>query len=149
MTDIVDKETRSKMMSNIKGKNTRQEVMVTNLLREAGLYFLTHIKDLPGKPDIVLPGYRFLFFINGCFWHGHKCSLFKMPSTNKEFWEKKITGTINRDRSAYALLLSSGWRIGIIWECFLRVKKSNTPESLRSLMIEWIKGSDNFYQTSI
>lgn len=100
MTDIFPKDKRSKIMSNIKGKDTKPEMIVRSLLHKLGYRFRVHRKDLPGKPDIVLPKYKTVIFVHGCYWHRHKdCSRGKsQPSTNKEFWERKFQGTVERDK---------------------------------------------------
>lgn len=89
MTDVVDKATRSRMMAGIKGKDTKPEMLIRSELHRRGFRFRKNVKDLPGKPDIVLPKYRAVIMVNGCFWHGHGCRLFKWPSTRPEFWREK------------------------------------------------------------
>lgn len=125
MADIVDKETRSRMMSGIRGKNTKPEMIVRRALHKAGYRYRLHAKDLPGKPDIVLPKYRTVIFVHGCFWHHHDCKNFKWPKTREEFWRKKIEGNVKRDKRAYAALEALGWKVVIIWECETREKKDN------------------------
>ena len=117
MVDIVDSATRSRMMSNIKGRNTKPELLIRSLLHAQGFRFRIHRKDLPGKPDIVLPKYKAIIFIHGCFWHGHQnCRLFKLPGSRTEFWEAKISKNQDNDLKTKELLLNSGWRICTIWE---------------------------------
>lgn len=147
--DIVDPATRSRMMSRIRGKNTKPELIIRKLLHAAGLRFRLHRKDLPGKPDIVLPRYGFAIFVNGCFWHGHQCSLFRMPSTNSEFWQNKIGGNMERDKQRIRQLVEAGWRVGVVWECSLRGKKCEDLNVLQQLMLDWIHGKDDFYQTDM
>ncbi|MBZ0261714.1 MAG: very short patch repair endonuclease [Hyphomicrobiales bacterium] len=120
MVDVVDKATRSRMMSGIRAKNTRPEIMIRKALHGAGLRFRLHYKSLPGKPDIVLPKYRTALFVNGCFWHGHQCSVFKWPKTRTKFWKDKITGNVARDQKSLAMLRAMGWRTQTIWECEIR-----------------------------
>lgn len=120
LVDVVDKATRSRMMSGIRAKNTRPEMMIRKALHGAGLRFRLHDKKLPGKPDIVLPKYRTVLFVNGCFWHGHECSLFKWPKTRTKFWKEKITGNVVRDQKSLAVLRTMGWRTQTIWECEIR-----------------------------
>lgn len=117
MADIVDKATRSRMMSGIRGKDTKPEIIVRKALHKAGYRFRLHRKDLPGNPDIVLPKYRTVIFVHGCFWHGHMCKNFRWPKTRPEFWREKIEANIARDRRAVLQLLSAGWRIIELWEC--------------------------------
>lgn len=105
-------------MSAIKGRDTKPEVLVRKLLHELGYRFRIQRKDLPGKPDIVLPKYKTAIFINGCFWHRHKgCKYASTPSTNSNFWEKKFAANVERDIRNYAALKEQGWNVLIIWEC--------------------------------
>ncbi len=118
--DIVDKKTRSRMMSAIRGKNTRIELLVRRYLFKQGFRFRIHDPKLPGKPDIVLPRYKTVIQIHGCFWHAHDCSLFKMPSSNIQSWENKFEKNKANDRKSHLMLSNSGWRILTVWECALR-----------------------------
>lgn len=122
MTDIVDPSTRSRMMSGIRGKNTRPEIIVRQALHRAGFRFRLHRKDLPGKPDIVLPKYHAVIFVHGCFWHGHDCRYFKVPKTRTDFWLSKIIANTRRDRIQEDALRSAGWSVFTVWECELRDK---------------------------
>ena len=105
------------MMSGIKGKNTKPEILVRKALHKAGYRFRLHDKKLPGKPDIVLPKYRTVILVHGCFWHGHDCKYFKWPKTRPEFWRKKIEGNKARDARHVAKLENDGWVVKVIWEC--------------------------------
>ena len=127
-------------MSGIRGKNTKPEILVRKLLHAAGFRFRLHRKDLPGKPDIVVPKYKVAIFVNGCFWHGHEnCHLFRLPKSNTEFWEAKIAGNIKRDKKKQAELLDSGWRVLVIWECALKGKLKLRDSELDEAMIKFIK----------
>ena len=108
MVDVVDTATRSRMMAGIKGKNTKPEKLVRSLLHRQGFRFRLNVRDLPGKPDIVLPRYRAVIFVNVCFWHGHDCSRFKWPKTRTEFWRKKIEGNRTNDPKVTQTLLAEG-----------------------------------------
>ncbi|WP_461640011.1 very short patch repair endonuclease [Labilibaculum euxinus] len=133
MTDTHSKETRSYNMSRIKGKNTKPELVVRKFLFANGFRYRLHAKNLPGKPDIVLPKYKTVIFVNGCFWHGHQnCKYFVPPKTRTEWWLQKITNTQNRDRQAQTELQSLGWRVITIWECELKPKK--VEERLNALI---------------
>ena len=133
MTDVHNKATRSFNMSQIKGKNTKPEMLVRKFLFANGFRYRLHEPKLPGKPDIVLPKYKTVIFVNGCFWHGHKgCSYFVLPKTRTEWWLQKIKGTMTRDKAAEVALNVMGWRIMTIWTCEL--KKSNIEGSLMSLV---------------
>lgn len=136
MVDVVDSATRSRMMSGIRGKNTKPEWLVRKGLHTLGFRYRLHVKELPGKPDIVLPKYRAAVFVHGCFWHGHCCPLFKWPSTRREFWRKKIEGNVTRDQRATQALIESGWRVATIWECGLRCKGG--PEAAVEQLSAWL-----------
>src|SRR5688500_10382992 len=111
MADIVSRETRSRMMPGIKGKNTRPEKLLRSGLFARGFRFRLHRRDLPGNPDIVFPSRKAVVFVNGCFWHGHSCHLFKSPSSNTAFWQKKIETNQQVDERSRLRLLASGWRV--------------------------------------
>ena len=105
-------------MSRIKGKDTRPEIVVRSILHRLGYRFRLHRKDLPGKPDIVLPKHETVIFVNGCFWHRHKrCPQATTPKSNTAFWEKKFADTVKRDRKQQRILKEAGWRVLILWEC--------------------------------
>ncbi len=121
MTDVHDKRTRSFNMSKIKGKNTKPEVLVRKFFHKNGYRYRLNDPKLPGKPDIVLPKYKTVIFINGCFWHGHEnCKYFVVPKTKTEWWLDKINGTKQRDLLKIKALETLGWRIIVIWECELK-----------------------------
>lgn len=110
-------------MSHVKSKNTKPEVLVRRFLFAHGFRFRLYRKDLPGKPDIVLPKYKTAIFINGCFWHGHEnCKYAKLPETNHEFWLNKINGNVQRDITTSDRLAEMGWRVFTIWQCELKPK---------------------------
>lgn len=111
-------EQRSRCMSHIHSKNTKPEILVRKELFRRGYRYRINVCNLPGKPDIVLPKYKTVIFVNGCFWHGHEgCKYFVLPKTNAIFWENKIRQTQQRDASAILALHSMGWRAFTIWEC--------------------------------
>lgn len=121
MADVHDKVTRSRNMAAIKGKNTKPEVWLRKELFKRGFRYRLHRKDLPGKPDIVLPRYKTVIFVNGCFWHLHEgCRYFKLPKSNTEFWRSKILGNKERDLRNHRTLASSGWQVIIVWECAIK-----------------------------
>jgi DNA mismatch endonuclease, patch repair protein len=139
--DIVSSQTRSRMMSGIRGKDTRPEILVRRLLHAAGLRFRLHRRDLPGIPDIVLPKYRAAIFVHGCYWHVHKgCHFFKMPGSNVDFWRRKLESNQARDRHNVKLLLKDGWRVLVIWECLLR--QPPAVGDIGARIIEWILGAE-------
>ncbi len=123
MADRVAKEIRSYNMSQIHNKNTKPEEIVRKYLFSKGFRYRKNDTRLPGKPDIVLPKYRTVIFVNGCFWHMHEgCKYFVWPENNAEFWRNKIMSNVDRDKRNYDLLQQHGWRIIVIWECELRTK---------------------------
>ncbi len=120
MTDRITRQHRSWNMSRIRGSDTKPEITVRSCLHQFGYRFRLHRKDLPGKPDIVLPKYKLVIFVNGCFWHRHSgCRYAYTPKSRQDFWKKKFTDTIARDKRHYQKLRTEGWRIIIVWECAL------------------------------
>lgn len=132
MADTVSKEKRSEIMSHVTGKETKPEIMVRKYLFARGLRYRKNVKQLPGTPDIVFPKYKTAVFVNGCFWHGHKgCKYSHLPSTNIEYWEKKITDNLERDERKTRELEKLGYRILIVWQCQLKPNiKIETLEAL-------------------
>ena len=121
MADVVDRETRSRMMAAIRTRHTAPEVRVRRYLYAAGLRYRLHVDDLPGVPDIVLPRYRTVIFVHGCFWHQHsRCAKAKLPTTNRSFWAEKLAGNARRDRLAGQALRGEGWSVLTVWECETR-----------------------------
>ena len=125
MSDTMTPEQRSRCMAAIHGKDTKPEVLVRKFLFAKGLRFRVCDRKLPGKPDIVLPKYKTVIFIDGCFWHGHEgCKYYRLPHTNVDFWRSKIKTNILRDRRNDTDLTNAGWRVIRIWECEIRNKAS-------------------------
>lgn len=121
MTDVFDKKKRSEIMSSVKSKDTKPEIIVRKLLHSMGYRFRVHREDLPGTPDIVLPKYKAVIFVHGCFWHGHEgCPRAKLPRTNMEFWEVKIAKNMARDAEAVQNLSRMGWKSLVIWTCEIK-----------------------------
>jgi DNA mismatch endonuclease (patch repair protein) len=121
MTDIVSPEKRSQMMSGIRSKNTKPELIIRSWLHRHGYRYRLHRKDLPGKPDIVLPGRRCAIFVHGCFFHHHEgCRLAYVPKTRTEWWQEKFTRNVERDTLAIQELENDGWRVLVVWECQVR-----------------------------
>ena len=120
MADIVSPEVRSRMMSGIRGKDTKPEMIVRRGLHALGFRYTLHNRKLPGSPDLVLPKYKAVIFVHGCFWHGHDCHLFKWPKTRPDFWRRKILSNQERDQKAIKQLETDGWRTFVIWECYFR-----------------------------
>ncbi len=129
MADVVSPAKRSQMMSGIKGKNSQPEMLVRKALFAMGHRFRLHRRDLPGTPDIAMPGRKIAIFVHGCFWHAHRgCKYAKTPSTRTEFWTTKLQGNVDRDRRAADKLAEMGWRVLNVWECSMR-----TPEAIAGL----------------
>lgn len=133
MADVHTPEQRSYNMSRIHNNDTKPEELVRKYLFSHGLRYRKNDTRLPGKPDIVLPKYKAVIFVNGCFWHGHEgCRYFVWPQNNAEFWREKITRNIQRDRKNHQLLTEQGWQVIVIWECEL--KKDRRYETLEHLV---------------
>ena len=125
MADVHEPETRSYNMSQIKATDTKPEMIVRRFLHANGFRYRLHVKDLPGKPDLVLPKYNSVIFVHGCFWHVHEeCDYFKLPQTNTEFWEKKLYRNKKRDENHIQKLREMGWNVIVVWECELKPGKS-------------------------
>lgn len=142
MPDIVDPATRSRMMSGIRGKNTRPEITVRLLLHHRGFRYRLNVTSLPGKPDIVLPRYRAVILVNGCFWHWHACHLFKWPSTRPEWWRIKLMRTREVDQANLEALQEAGWRVAIVWECALKGRERLDPEDVADQLGYWLRSGD-------
>ena len=118
MADVFTPEKRSAIMARIKGQNTKPEILVRKLVHSLGYRFRLHKHKLPGKPDLVLPRFEKVIFVHGCFWHGHvACSRATLPSTNVDFWQKKILGNTTRDAKVKRELKRSGWQVLVVWQC--------------------------------
>lgn len=137
MADNHSKEVRSKNMSHIRSTNSKPEEIVRKYLFSKGFRYRKNVRTLPGCPDIVLPKYNTVIFVNGCFWHKHDCGRFVWPASNIEYWIPKINRNIERDAENYKKLTGMGWRVLIVWECEL--KKKVREERLERL-IKAIKG---------
>ena len=138
-SDIVPATVRSRMMSGIRGKNTKPELAIRSALHRRGFRFRLHRRDLPGKPDLVFTRLNAVLFVHGCFWHGHDCHLFRWPKSREEFWREKIGKNIERDRRQRLALAEAGWRIGTVWECALKGKTSLPFESVVDQCAIWLK----------
>ena len=141
MADVVDKATRSRMMSGIRGRNTRPELELRQALHSLGLRYRLHVGDLPGRPDIVFPRFRAVLQVHGCFWHRHDgCKFATTPGTNKEFWSAKFLKNVKRDGQTRDLLDRMGWRTAVVWECAVRTKGAS---AIASRLREWLEGSES------
>lgn len=134
MADNLTKEVRSMNMSHIRSKNSKPEEIVRKFLFANGFRYLKNVKSLPGCPDIVLPKYHTVIFVNGCFWHKHNCSRFVWPTSNQEYWRQKILHNVERDKRNTDLLQQTGWKVLVVWECELKTK--NRSETLQRVIAE-------------
>ena len=137
MADNHSKEVRSKNMSHIRSINSKPEEIVRKYLFSKGFRYRKNVRTLPGCPDIVLPKYHTVIFVNGCFWHKHDCGRFVWPSSNTEYWIPKIKRNVERDKQNHKKLIDMGWKVLIIWECEL---KKNVCEDRLERLIKKIKG---------
>lgn len=138
MVDIVDSATRSRMMSGIRGRDTKPERLIRSQLHRKGFRFRINRRDLPGKPDIVFPVLNAVVMVHGCFWHGHDCPLFRLPGTRTEFWAQKIGRNRMNDAKVERSLLDAGWRIAVVWECALRGRGGDIPSTVEALAA-WLR----------
>lgn len=139
MADNHSKEVRRMNMSHIRSTNTKPEEIVRKYLFSKGLRYRKNVRSLPGKPDIVLRKYKTVIFVNGCFWHKHDCGRFVMPSSNIEYWSKKINGNVERDKANIQLLEEQGWKVLVIWEC--QLKKTVLENNLNILYLKIMGGN--------
>lgn len=137
MSDIFSSEKRSNIMSKISGKNTKPEILIRKFLFSKGFRYRINVKALPGKPDIVLPKYKTVIFVNGCFWHGHTCKKGRIPSSNTDFWKEKILNNKLRDKKNLDLLTELGWKVIIIWQC--EISKIDNRTKILNKLLEDIK----------
>lgn len=139
MADVVDAATRSRMMSGIRGKNTKPELLIRKAVHRLGLRYRLHSQNLPGRPDLVFPSRQVAVFVNGCFWHGHNCKYFKLPATRSEFWASKIAANKARDCKVRDAITAMGWRHLTIWECAVRGQTKAAPERVAKQVAKWLK----------
>lgn len=131
------------MMAGIRGRDTKPEMMIRRHLHAQGLRYRLFARDLPGRPDMVLPRWRIAIFAHGCFWHGHEgCSFFRLPKTRPEFWKTKIEANADRDRCAIAALREANWRVAVVWECALR----RDPERTLQTVATFVRGKRRYLE---
>lgn len=128
-------------MASIGSKNTKPEMLLRRALHARGFRYRLHAKDLPGKPDMVFPRHRAALFVNGCFWHGHDCELFRLPATRTDFWRKKIEGNRARDDAVLALMRNMGWRVITAWECAMRGTRKRSVDRIADEIAAWLPSS--------
>lgn len=137
MSDIFSRAKRSDIMSKISSNDTKPEILVRKFLFSKGFRYRINVKTLPGKPDIVLPKYKTIIFVNGCFWHGHNCKKGKLPSSNTDFWKGKISNNRSRDDKNSDLLVKLGWKVITIWQC--EISKIDNRIKILNKLLEDIK----------
>ncbi|WP_422028802.1 very short patch repair endonuclease [Roseovarius sp.] len=146
MTDIVNQKTRSRMMAGISGKDTKPELALRRALHARGFRFRLHSKAVHGRPDLVLPKYRAVVFVHGCFWHRHEgCRYATTPSTRQDFWQAKFEANVARDKAVRGRLLEDGWRVATVWECALR--KTDQIAASVDRLSAWLRSEE--YQIEI
>lgn len=133
-------------MSGIRSKDTKPELMLRHGLHGRGLRYRLHIRSLPGTPDLVFPARRAVLFAHGCFWHGHNCHLFRLPSTRREFWEGKIARNREVDERAARELHAAGWRVGVVWECALKGRLRRPLEEVIDQSASWLTGEATCFE---
>lgn len=139
MADIVTPAVRSRMMASVRGRDTTPEVRLRSALHRLGFRFRKHDSRLPGKPDVVLRKWNAVLFVNGCFWHGHDCELFRLPKTRRSFWNSKINRNRTNDTRNREELECLGWRHATIWECSVKGKRRRTFEEIADLCARWLE----------
>lgn len=140
LADVFTPSKRSEVMSRIRGRDTRPELLVRRGLHALGFRYRLHDRRLPGRPDLVFPKFRAVILVNGCFWHGHNCHLFRLPGTRRDFWEQKIHANRQRDARNLRLLGDAGWRVMIVWECALKGRTRLSFETVVPGIAEWLSG---------
>ena len=128
-------------MSGIRGANTKPELVLRSGLHRRGFRYRLHERKLPGKPDLVFPGRKAIIFVNGCFWHGHDCHLFRWPQSREAFWKNKITGNMQRDSINRATLVEQGWRVCRVWECALKGRTRRSAGAVVGQCAAWLRST--------
>lgn len=146
MPDIVDPATRSRMMSGIRGRDTKIELAIRKGLFALGYRYRTDVRTLPGRPDIVLPRWKAVILVHGCFWHAHDCGLCRIPATRTDFWRQKLEGNTQRDARNEKALNDAGWRIAVVWECALRGRGPDALSGVVWSLDAWIRGHEHMIE---
>ena len=142
MVDVLSERQRQYNMSRIRGRDTKPEMLIRQGLHARGFRFRLHVRELPGRPDLVFRRYGVAAFVNGCFWHGHDCDRFKWPKTREHFWREKIQKNRKRDATSVAALRSQGWRVLTVWECALRGPGRLNLDNLLTACATFLTDSD-------
>lgn len=143
MTDVLTPQQRKLNMSRITAKNTNPEMLVRRGLHARGLRYRLHHQALPGRPDLIFPRYRAAVFVHGCFWHAHGCSLSKLPTTRREFWQAKLAANAARDQRVLGALQANGWRVLVVWECALIGPRRHDKRALLDRVASFITSCDS------
>ena len=139
MTDVVSKAVRSRMMSGIRGSNTKPEILLRKLLHREGFRFRLNNAGLPGRPDVVMPKHNVAVFVHGCFWHRHSgCRFSYVPASNRQFWRDKFAKNVRRDAMMEEALVDDGWRVLVVWECASKRGRVD-PSYLVTKIFKWMK----------
>ena len=146
MADVVDAETRSRMMAGIRGKETQPERVLRRALHALGVRYRLHDKRLPGRPDLVFPKYRAVCLVHGCFWHRHEgCRYATSPATRPEFWQRKFAENVARDKRNEQELRAAGWRVATVWECAL---KKEPAAQVAGRLESWLRGDTTTFEAA-
>lgn len=146
MVDVHDKATRSRNMSAIKGKNTKPELWLRQRLHALGFRYRLDAKDLPSRPDIVLPKYQAVILVHGCFWHMHDCYVFRLPKSRTEWWREKLSSNRARDKRDIAALREAGWRVLVVWECAIKGRAKQDEAALIDCVTEWLRSEEGYLE---
>lgn len=130
-------------MAAIRSRDTKPELVLRRGLHALGFRYRLHGRNLPGRPDLVFPKFRAVLFVNGCFWHGHGCDLFRWPKTREAFWRGKIGANVARDQSALAVLRETGWRTGVVWECAMKGRGRHDPVAMIAAVADWLRSGES------
>ena len=141
--DTVDKETRSRIMSSVRQKNTGAEITLRSALHATGLRYRLHDRTLPGSPDLVFPKYRVVIFVHGCYWHSHGCYKSTIPKSRRRFWQNKLKANRERDQRSIRLLREQGWRVLTVWECILKGKAAEPAGSIANAVKAWLESDES------
>ncbi|MDE0310374.1 MAG: very short patch repair endonuclease [Acidiferrobacterales bacterium] len=138
MADVFDKAKRSRIMASITAKDTKPEMTIRKALHRNGYRYRLHDRTLPGTPDLTFRKFKAVIMVHGCFWHGHDCTLFRMPATNQKYWSDKISNNQKRDQKVRQELLDLGWRVLIIWECSMKGRHRTVLDDLIPAIENWL-----------
>ena len=133
-------------MAGVRGKDTRPELILRRGLHALGFRYRLHVKELPGKPDLVFPGWNAVLFAHGCFWHRHDCSLFVWPKTRGKWWRAKLDRNREVDANTVEALKSTGWRIGVVWECAVKGQSRRPVDSVIDSCAAWLKSDAPYFE---